>query len=73
MFYGFRLTSGERGGAYFKLAHSLGEALTDLAANASVADEGLFVSDAFLEQDEGEPTIHVELCGEWWPDSPEGA
>jgi hypothetical protein len=65
MFYGFRNTDGSQGRGYFKLAHSLSEALADLQANPAVADEGgYFVRDAFLEisdDDDGDPTIHVEL------------
>lgn len=62
MFYGFRWSAnGEPGGVYFKLAHSLSEALADLEANPGVADEGGYlVSDAFLETGE-EPVLHVEL------------
>ena len=62
MFYGFRMASGEQGGGYFKLANSLSEALADLEANEGVADEGGYlVSDAFLENGEDGPVLHVEL------------
>jgi hypothetical protein len=62
MFYGFRTADGRQGGPYFKLAHSLSEALADLHANAGVADEGGYlVRDAFLEAGEDEPVLHVEL------------
>ena len=61
-FYGFRTMDGQEGGPYFKLAHSLSEALADLEANPGVADEGGYlVRDAFLEKTEGEVVIHVEL------------
>jgi len=66
MFYGFTNPDGTRGGAYFKLAHSLSEALADLEGNGGVAHPpgGYLVSDAFLEAGEEAdepPTVHVEL------------
>ena len=61
-FYGYRMRDGRQGGPYFKLAHSLAEALADLEANEGVADEGGYlVRDAFLEMGELEPVLHVEL------------
>jgi hypothetical protein len=64
MFYGFRSVNGKREGAYFKHAHSLGEALADLEGNAGIADEGGYlVRDAFVEdvEDDGGAILHVEL------------
>jgi hypothetical protein len=62
MFYGYREADGRQGRGYFKLAQSLSEALTDLEANAGVADEGGYlVKDAFLEAGEDGHVIHVEL------------
>lgn len=62
MFYGYRWARGDRGGGYFKHAHSLSEALADLDANEGVADEGgYFVKDAFIESTEDGPVVHVEL------------
>jgi hypothetical protein len=62
-FYGYRMADGRQGRGYFKLAHSLAEALTDLHANTGVADEGGYlIKDAFLEMDAGlTPVLHVEL------------
>lgn len=62
MFYGYRNANGEQGGAYFKQAYSLSQALADLEANAGVADEGGYlVRDAFVEEDGEGATLHVEL------------
>ena len=61
-FYGWRRPDGEPGGPYFKLAHSLSEALADLEENSAIdPDEAYVVTDAFLELGEEGPTVHVEL------------
>ena len=63
-FYGYRMAAdGRYGHGYFKLAHSLGEALADLVEeNEGVADMGRYlVRDAFLEASEDGPVLHVEL------------
>lgn len=64
MFYGYRkAATGERGQGYFKLAHSLAEAIADLMENEGVLDEGGFlVRDAIVTRDDdGEFVVNVEL------------
>jgi hypothetical protein len=64
MFYGYGTVEGGQGSGYFKLAHSLSEALADLEGNPGVADEGgYFVKDLFVAalEDDDSPTVHVEL------------
>jgi hypothetical protein len=63
VFYGFLWTEdGEVGGNYLKQAYSLGEALADLEANKGVADVGgYWVKDAFIQMENGDPIVHVEL------------
>ncbi len=63
VFYGYRKADGTVGRAYTKQAHSLREAMADLAANTDVdAHKGYTVRDVFVEVEDGEPTIHVELA-----------
>jgi hypothetical protein len=63
MFYGYRMAEdGRIGPPYFKLAHSLSEALADLKGNPGVASDVYFIEDAFVTLDEdGMPTVHVQL------------
>jgi hypothetical protein len=61
VFYGFENVDESIPGAYFKQAHSLSEALADLRANDSVMDHDYVVTDLFVENDDGEVTLHVEL------------
>jgi hypothetical protein len=63
--HGWREAStGEKAGNYFTLAHSLSEAVNDLASNPGVLyEEGdaFVASDVFVMTEEGDLTIHVEL------------
>ena len=60
--YGALYTDGTRAdGVYFKQAHSLREALADLAANPAMLDVDYLVRDLFLEETENDATVHVEL------------
>jgi hypothetical protein len=73
MFYGYRRVDGSPGHGYFKLAHSLAEALADLQASEGVADEGGYlVRDAFLEMADGDAVLHVELISLAEADMEEG-
>lgn len=62
VFYGYAPSAQDGdGGPYFKSAHSLSHALADLRANPGVEDAPYVVTDIFVEVEEGEPTLHVEL------------
>lgn len=63
MMYGVRTKDGQTVSGYFKLAHSLSEALADLDYNENVAVpvEGYAVRDLFLEDGEDGVVVHVEL------------
>ncbi|HEX3510111.1 MAG TPA: hypothetical protein VHT27_03335 [Solirubrobacteraceae bacterium] len=62
MLYGARKATGGTFRGYFKLAHSLSQAMADLEANPAIAGGPYLVKDAFVEAEEDDaPTVHVEL------------